>query len=471
MMVFGLWTGSLLNSEDAVYADMARTAWTNGDFLDLRWHGAVLHEQPPMLFFLVGGLGGLFGFSDFVVRIPGALFGLLSLYLLWGLARELGYNRRVQRVTVLLLATSFTFVFHSRRVMVDPLFVAAMLGFLWAWIRAVQTEGRSRWAYVAGLCLGASILLHWVLFVLPLLAALGWHMASLRRPSASQVFWAIGMMLLICLPWHLLQTFRYGSDFWQAYAGIQAVEGQGVSNSSLYIRLFGQTDGLFMAAAMPGFAALFLVRGDSLRKMAAPWMMAFLVMTPLQLSGTKMPHYLLSVVPFLALGTAAGWDLLIERKRFAWIGLAVLLALSFLVSVLPDILRPNYSSGTRDACDFAKKRNVPVIVVNTYNVAANWHCGAATPMRTDSEEFAKGQALGVRAVPASAIASMETEDITTLIGQSPGSPIITSESYASALSKQLGRNYDTKEYLEYRLVPGFIDEPRPTIVFYPKGGP
>ena len=64
-MFFGLWSGSLLNTEDALYADMARTAWRSGDFLDFRWHGVVLYEKPPVLFLLVGGLGGIFGFSDF----------------------------------------------------------------------------------------------------------------------------------------------------------------------------------------------------------------------------------------------------------------------------------------------------------------------------------------------------------------------------------------------------------------------
>ena len=65
-LAFGLWGGSLVDSDDAIYADMARTAWRTGDLLDLRWHDAVLFEKPPLLFWLVGAF--------FLISSASALF-------------------------------------------------------------------------------------------------------------------------------------------------------------------------------------------------------------------------------------------------------------------------------------------------------------------------------------------------------------------------------------------------------------
>ena len=240
----GLFDANLINGDDAIYADMARSAWNNGDFLSVGWHGTVLHEKPPILFFVVGLFGGVLGFTDTVVLLPNVIAAFLSLLLLRAIVRDLGYTPLVQGLAVLLLLSSTTFVFHSRRVMADPLFMLFMLGFMWAWFRLQifpNSERVTRLRWAAGAFLGMAVLTKWIFAVLPVLAVCGWHMGRFLQPRMKDVFVVSGVAFLVAVPWHVMQSVLHGVDFWKTYAGYHVFEraGQslvGESDPSLYLR-------------------------------------------------------------------------------------------------------------------------------------------------------------------------------------------------------------------------------------------
>ena len=223
----GLFDANLINGDDAIYADMARSAWNNGDFLSVGWHGTVLHEKPPILFFIVGLFGGVLGFTDTVVLLPNVIAAFLSLLLLRAIVRDLGYTPLVQGLAVLLLLSSTTFVFHSRRVMADPLFMLFMLGFMWAWFRLQifpNSERVTRLRWAAGAFLGMAVLTKWIFAVLPVLAVCGWHMGRFLQPRMKDVFVVSGVAFLVAVPWHVTQSVLHGVDFWKTYAGYHVFE-------------------------------------------------------------------------------------------------------------------------------------------------------------------------------------------------------------------------------------------------------
>ena len=215
VLLWGLWQGSLPNSDDAIYADMARGAWRSGDLSVLRWQGALLFEKPPLAYALVAISGGLLGFSDLSVRLPGALCGLATLLLLPSLAEAVGLRRRAGYLAALLLMGSTTFVFHSRRVLLDPVLLLAMMSFLLLWIRASHASElpSRRWialAAAAGVALGCAVLAKWVFVLLPGLAALTWHAIARRRVPWRAALVCAGVALAVSAPWHLLQTLPMG---------------------------------------------------------------------------------------------------------------------------------------------------------------------------------------------------------------------------------------------------------------------
>jgi 4-amino-4-deoxy-L-arabinose transferase-like glycosyltransferase len=446
VLFVGLWSGSIMNHDDAIYADMARGAWEDGNWVDLKWHDATLYEKPPILFVIVSLFGGLLGFSDFVVRLPGALAGLGALYMVWLLGRELGLSKPGRRVAVLLLGTSFTFVFHCRRVMADPFFVLAMMGFLWAWIRLHQEDDervQRRMMYVAGAFLGAAVLIKWVFAVLPLLAVLGWHMAMVHPLRMKKAFGVALVSFAVCAPWHILQSLRHGTEFWSTYAGYHVVERAQNSliaptSKTFYFQTLTEYDGILFAALIPAIVALAMLRGPRLQRGAAPWLMAFLAFAPLQLSQTRLDHYLLAVFPLVILGIAAGWEVLLERRTWAWTGPVMIAFLSLVLSLSPDLIAPNYSAPAKFACGNAAPGDTPVLVVNFYDVSATWHCGQPVALHTDDKRLFEVQ-QSIDMMKRSKSVHLHTpDDLNQLMALHPSAPIITRVGHGVSLLQRLG---------------------------------
>ncbi len=423
---------------------MARTAWRSGDFLDLRWHRAVLFEKPPLLFVLVGLSGGLLGFSDLAVRLPCALATVGWLWFSRGLALDLGLGRRTGRLAVLFGLASYTVVFHGRRVLADPLFVLFAVVALRAWV-GLQRDPTARrpglWL-LCGLGLGGAILTKWVFVVLPLLAALGYHLTELRRPRARDVL-AVGVVALaVAAPWHIVQSLRHGGAFWEVYAGYHVLERAqralvAPSDAWTYARLFAETDGLLLGALLPALLVGLTLRGEALRRFAAPWFMAVLVLLPLLLSRTRMPHYLLSVMPFLLLGVAAGWEVLIARSRWAWAGVATLCIAGLVLAVGPHLVAPEYSPTSRRICaDPAARQSL--LVVNTYEVAATWYCDRPVPIHTDDPRFARLQGSIDMMARSHAVQLHEPAALLALLRDHPAAPILTRPGHGALLAQRLG---------------------------------
>jgi 4-amino-4-deoxy-L-arabinose transferase-like glycosyltransferase len=458
-LLWALWEGSIPNSDDAIYADMGRTIWRTGDLVDLRWHGGPVFDKPPLALALIGLGGGLLGFSDLGVRLPGALCGLASLMLLPALAEALGLRRRCGFVAALLLLGSTTFLFHCRRVLLDPVFLLASLAFLLLWARAHAREGataRRRTALLAaaGVAFGCAILSKWVFALLPALAILAWHLTMRRRIALRPAFVCAAVAVAIAAPWHIAQTIRHGAEFWSAYAGYHVIERAGRSLVSpseplLYARTLAETDVVFLLACAVGVLGLLLPGGSKsarsrARSSAAPLVMAIAAFVPLQASGTRMPHYLLAVLPLLALGAAAGWEKLRERWHIPWLVLLVYFVAAFATGPLHHVLHPDYSPGSRAACDVAQREGAnlrpPVVVANSYNVAVTWYCDYPVPTWTDDAHFDEL----VRSIDhlrrSGAVELLKPAELDRRLTAVADRPIVTRPGHGSVLQDRLRRS-------------------------------
>jgi uncharacterized protein (TIGR03663 family) len=127
----------------------------NGFFLTRLWREGVFKYDPgnyhgPTLYYFNLPLVALLGLSDGAVRGTVALFGVLTLFLLWRFLSRLGSFAALGAVA--LLATSPGAVFYSRYFIHEALFVAFTLAALTA---APYGENQQRWRFVAtGLALG-----------------------------------------------------------------------------------------------------------------------------------------------------------------------------------------------------------------------------------------------------------------------------------------------------------------------------
>ncbi len=128
-----------------LFADEAATWW----FAKLIAAGGLseqmsLEPTPPLYYALVGGLMKLFGESDFVLRLPSALFGAAATPIVFALGRAL-FGRRAGWIAALFLAVHPLHVFYSREARVYPLLLCLTMLVLLALWRALDSDSRRAW--------------------------------------------------------------------------------------------------------------------------------------------------------------------------------------------------------------------------------------------------------------------------------------------------------------------------------------
>jgi len=156
------------------------------------------------------------------------------------------------------------------------------------------------------------------------------------------------------------------------------------------------------------------------------------------MSQTRLDHYLLSVFPLFILGIAAGWQVLLERRRWAWTGPVSIALLSGVLSLSPDLIAPNYSAPAKFACHNAAPGDTPVLVVNFYDVSATWHCGQPVALHTDDNRlFEVLQSIDMMERSKS-VHLHAPDDLNRLMALHPSAPIITRVGHGASLMQRLG---------------------------------
>lgn len=132
------------------FVDEAATWW----FARLAASGRIaeqmaLEPTPPLYYTLVGGVMRLFGESDFVMRLPSAVFGAATVPAVYFLGRRL-FNARVGWIAAVILAIHPLHVMYSREARVYPLLLLLAILLLLALHRALGSAGWRRWLEVGG---------------------------------------------------------------------------------------------------------------------------------------------------------------------------------------------------------------------------------------------------------------------------------------------------------------------------------
>lgn len=443
-----LWSGSLVDSDDAIYAAIARTMARSGEWLDLRWHDTVVFEKPPLFLWLVAASGSLFGFGDFAVRLPAVLSAAGALVLVWSIGGRLGLEPRARRVAVVLALASGCFYFTGRRVLTDPTLLFFGLLSLDAWLAARE---RPRRLVLWGAALGAAVLTKWLAAApFALLAFLeGLLPANPAGRSPLRSGWLLAgvlAFLAVAAPWHLAQHLRHGGEFWAVYAGYHVFGRAGVSligETSPLFYLHGawlRESGLTIAWGLGVLALLGRLIGSAGRDGAARWLLLWLLVAliPIHLAQTRLYHYLLPAIPALCLAAAAA---LAPWLQSGGVAAAVWLfaILMFGVNNGPDALKPDYSPGTKDLAPAlgAAPPAAAVGVWQTYDVAATWYAGRPVPIWTTDEGLYERIAVDMM-VRARAIRLVTPAEASQAFARAPAAALLTAAPLAHEAQAVVG---------------------------------
>jgi 4-amino-4-deoxy-L-arabinose transferase-like glycosyltransferase len=172
--------------DEALYATFARyVASGYGSLLSY-----LVVDKPPLSFYLNGFSVLVFGGNEFAVRLPNLYASLISVALLFALARRL-YDLTTAHLAAWIMALSPFAILFSVTVFIDPLLTAFVLAVLWA---ASAPSPRPRW--IGCLIALAYATKQTALLFIPLALAL----ALISLPSETNLRTALRFLLRLAFP-------------------------------------------------------------------------------------------------------------------------------------------------------------------------------------------------------------------------------------------------------------------------------
>ncbi len=305
--LIGFWTTGLFDLDEGFYAAVVREMLNRGDFITPHYNGSPWFEKPILLYWLAAPTVALFG-EMVGPRLPSVLCSLAVYAAVWNFGRRY-LGELAGDIALLLVAGSLLFGVVGRLMMTDlPLVLFESLAFLCFW-RSL-TDG-AKWRWIAAVCLGLSVLakgpVGCAFFVL-IAGITYWREPELRPGFRGG--WLVGTMLFIAVvaTWYVPAYLASGDVFVQKFlieqnvgrftGGDKAHTMHGIGAWIYYIPFL-------VLGSLPWVFSLFKAwpRGrapeDAFLRFCARW--AWVIFLFFSISAAKLPHYILPVIPPLAL--------------------------------------------------------------------------------------------------------------------------------------------------------------------------
>jgi len=319
LLFYRLAAHPLMETSDARYSEIAWEMVDSGDWVTPRMNGAIHLDKPPLAYWL-GATGlALFGHSERAVRLPLAIAATATLLLTLYLGRWL-FGGRAGLLALLLLGTAPLFVFMARLFTTDLYLTLWVVATYVAFLRGYgPPEPQRRWviAFAAALALGMLtkgpvVLLHTLVPILPYHFL--WGKRGRLRPFFSPP--ALATFVLIVTPWFLLVWAQH-PDLWRFYLE-QELVGRVTGEALGRRQPFYYFAKILLIAFLPWIFWLpFLARQSAAaidRQPAVPHpdrlllLWAILPFVVLSIIPSKLPPYILPLIPALALWAGAQFD-------------------------------------------------------------------------------------------------------------------------------------------------------------------
>ena len=313
LMLFRLEAFPLRDYDEATYGSIVRESLERQELTPLTLRGKPWFLKPPLYFSVAYESAKLFGFSEWSLRLPSALFGIFSLLLTYLIALSLTKHRLASVLAVLVLVCNGAFIEAARQVRFETALVFFVLFGAYALLRGFE---RPIWLIGIGIAGSGAILtksLAVLLFfpVIGILTIFAWRFSYLKR-----VWFWLGLLLgvLILVPWHLAMDRAFGNAFWNTYILDEAVHrvtdtiiGKGVTTLTYLRHLlrFAEPWFLFAVAIILYNIKPFWQRPreflEAHRGALASLCIASAIFLLFALAQTKLFYYLVPLYPFLAI--------------------------------------------------------------------------------------------------------------------------------------------------------------------------
>ena len=339
--------------DEGFYTVVAREMLKTGDWLHPHYLDQPFLVKPPLLFWLTALGYQLGGSSELAGRWPSTVISALAMPLIYGIARHLFRRRDAAVIAALSMASLLPAARLGRLVMMDGPSTTFLLVML---LGAVLGRDRPAWRLAIGLGFGAALLCKGSLGLLFLLMVLAFSCLDSGLGSLRCPWLGLGLLLGLApmLLWFGLQVRRYG----HAYLAV-SFEQQLSKRVATGIEGHSQPFWYYIPELIKWLLPWLLLAGCGVRvawrQGEVRWLQLLLVPPALYLLAisamqTKLPWYILPLLPFVALAAAvplaAAWRGSSLLQRPFWVATFAILALIGLAAALILLGLPGQSGWT-----------------------------------------------------------------------------------------------------------------------------
>ncbi|OGF25815.1 hypothetical protein A2303_07535 [Candidatus Falkowbacteria bacterium RIFOXYB2_FULL_47_14] len=347
LFFFRLGDAPLWDFDEVTYVQVARNTLDSDNRLSLIGpdNKSYWFDKPPLCFWAMMASIKLFGASEFALRLPYALFGLMGIILVWLLAYQLSNNYWIAHLSSIILLLSGDFVFAARQVRMDAAVTTAIIFAVYGFVKGWKNP---KWYLGFGAGIAIGIMIKSVIGILAIPIALIFSLVYSRWDWIKDKFFWLSVLfgVLIAAPWHIYETIKFGADFWNSYFIFHVAKrvyepiagGDGraivyyIKNLFIYIE--------------PWFPLLLVLAGYLIYKhklkfsqypklQLASLLSALFILFIFSIPVTKLWFYLEPMYPFLAIFVAAFFvEILLKRGREGRIQTGLIMVIFILVGFI-----------------------------------------------------------------------------------------------------------------------------------------
>lgn len=206
----------LIEFDEGIYGLVAANILKSGDWFTLQWKlGLPWFDKGPLYLWLTALAIKVFGLTSFAVRFWSAAFGALGCLSVYLIGKKL-FNPRVGFLASVILASTLGYLNYSRLGMLDV--PNAAINALSLYLLICSLEDR-RYLTVASAVLALGFLNREFVSLLGLAAFIIFviYHKKFKVYAVADFFWPAIIFLVLTVPWHLVETLKYGRDFWDVY--------------------------------------------------------------------------------------------------------------------------------------------------------------------------------------------------------------------------------------------------------------
>ena len=329
--------------DETRYLAVAWEMWRTGEFLVPHLNGALYSQKPPLLFWLINAGWLATGVHAWTARAMTLLCSASSLFLLARLVRRVSGSASAARTSIVILLGMLYFAAFANAIMFDVLLTTCALIALHGIVDLV--EDRRRGILLTGLGIGLGVLTKGPVLLLDVgFAALlaPWWNRGIPRGNGlyfGSLMAALVLGAAIALAWAIPAALHGGPDYAHAIFLNQTLDRiQGVKTGThaqpvwwylLWLPFMLMPWPVVLRGGWERFTRALAERGA---RLALAWVVPALIV--FSLIGGKQAHYLLPLLPGIAMLLAIAIDRSALTARVGLLGAALIVA-GFLFVLLP----------------------------------------------------------------------------------------------------------------------------------------